>query len=87
MKKIFLFLSFVLLLNAQDVSKTTEKAEDDSPKKLLELQERMKKTQEKVKKINEEDKKEKKQIDARKGRLNKLEKTVDELNGTLGTKK
>ena len=31
--------------------------------------------------------KEKKQIEARKESLNKLEKTVDELNGTLGTKK
>ena len=43
MKKIFLFLSFVLLLNAQDVSKTTEKAENDSSKKLFKLQERLKK--------------------------------------------
>lgn len=76
MKKIFLFLSFVLLLNAQDVSKSTEKAEDDSSKKTLELQERLKKIQERGKKIDEEEEK-----------LKKLRKTVDELNGTLGIKK
>ena len=58
MKKIFLFLSFVLLLNAQDVSKTTEKAEDDSSKKTLELQERLKKIQERGRKIDEEEERE-----------------------------
>lgn len=83
MKKIFLFLSFVLLLNAQDVSKLTEKGEDDSSKKLLELQERMKKAQDRVKKIDEEEK----QIHKEKEDLSKLRKTVDELNGTLGIKK
>lgn len=82
MKKIFLslfiiFISFTFT-NAEEVKKTKElsSSEDDSSKKLLELQERMKKAQERVKKGQERDEK-----------LNKLEKTVNELNSTLGIKK
>ncbi|MCX6077493.1 MAG: hypothetical protein NTW78_11510 [Campylobacterales bacterium] len=72
MKKVFLFLLFVILLNAQESSKSIEnekKLEDDSKKKLIELQQRVKKAQERTE------------------ALNKLEKTVGELNGKLGIKK
>lgn len=72
MKKIFLFLLFVILLNAQESGKSIKnekELEDDSKKRLIELQERVKKAQERTE------------------ALNKLEKTVDELNEKLGIKK
>ena len=97
MKKIFLPLFLIALFcnyaNAEEVKETKKKElskEDDSSKKTLELQERLKKIQERGNKIDEEEKQmkeEKKQIQARKESLNKLEKTVNELNGILGIEK
>ena len=93
MRKIFIsifLISFIFnFVNAEEMKQTKEliSNEDDSSKKTLELQERLRKIQERGKKIDEEDKKEKKQIEARKESLNKLEKTVNELNWTLGIKK
>lgn len=72
MKEIFLFLSFMILLNAQESGKSIKnekELEDDSKKRLIELQERVKKAQERTE------------------ALNKLEKTVDELNEKLSIKK
>lgn len=59
-----------------DIKNKEVNNEDDSSKKLIELQEKTKKAQERVKKGQE-----------REESLNKLEKTVNELNGTLGIKK
>ena len=82
MKKIFISIFLVSFIfnfaNAEEIKQTKELSsnEDDSSKKTLELQERLKKIQERGKKIDEEEE-----------RLKKLRKTVDELNGTLGIKK
>ena len=75
---IFLVSLFFNFANAEDVKQTKELSskEDDSSKKLLELQERMKKAQERVKKVNVEEED-----------LKKSRKTIDELNSTLGIKK
>ncbi len=84
MKSIF----FVLLLlvsifnycNAEEIGRLTtendKKIENNSSKKLLELQNRLDKTQKSVEETQ------KKTDD-----LNKLEKTVNELNDKLGIKK
>ena len=82
MKKIFLsilLISFIFnFVNAEEVKQTKELSskEDDSSKKLLELQERMKKAQDRVRRIDEEEE-----------NLKRLRKTVNELNDTLGIKK
>ncbi len=55
MKKIFLFLSFVLLLNAQDVSKTTKETnKKELSKEDEEFLKEMKRLDDKSKKIEEE---------------------------------
>lgn len=76
MKKVFISLFLVSFIfnfaNAQESSKSIKnekELEDDSKKRLIELQERVKKAQERTE------------------ALNKLEKTVDELNEKLGIKK
>ena len=82
MRKIFILIFLISFIfnfaNAEEIKQTKELSsnEDDSSKKLLELEERVKKAQERVKKGQERDES-----------LNKLEKTVNELNSTLGIKK
>jgi len=93
MKKVFIsifLISFIFnFVNAEEVKQTKESnknqpsKEDDSSKKLLELQERMKKAQQRTQNNQQKEK----QIQEETESLNKLEKSINELNKTLGIKK